>query len=220
MCCNAKTITSVTAAARASNEVNHKVGKLHGVKAVQTLSRLNRIHPGNAGTSVLDFVNTAEQMREEFAPFFQTTWTEETDPNLLYNLQARIIAHAVIDPAEQKTAVQAFLTATGKPKGAAHAAMWSAINPAVARFGTLHQDDQHDFRDALTAYTRAYAFLGQVMGFADPDLESLFYYGEAAGRSARARQGRPGQDRPRGHRAAVPRPRGRDRGQRQPHPRQ
>jgi len=150
--------------------------KLQGVKAVQTLSRLNRIHPGKADTFVLDFVNTAEQMREEFAPFFQTTWTEETDPNLLYNLQARIVAHAVIDPAEQKTAVQAFLTATGQPKGAAHAAMWGAINRAVARFGTLHQDDQADFRDALTAYTRAYAFLGQVMGFADPDLESLFYY--------------------------------------------
>jgi type I restriction enzyme R subunit len=150
--------------------------KLRGVKAVQTLSRVNRIHPGKADTFVLDFVNTAEGMREEFAPFFQTTWTEETDPNLLYNLQARIIAHAVIDPAEQQTAVLAFLTAKGQPKGAAHATMWGAINPAVARFGTLSDDDQQDFRDSLKAYTRAYAFLGQVMGFADADLESLFYY--------------------------------------------
>jgi type I restriction enzyme R subunit len=151
--------------------------KLEGVKAVQTLSRLNRTHPGKADTFVLDFVNTAEEMHEQFAPFFQTTWTEETDPNLLYNLQTRINGHAIIDPAEQQRAVQAFLDAKGLPKGAAHKTMYANVDPAVTRFETqLSPEDQADLRDALKAYTRAYAFLGQVVPFTDPDLESLFYY--------------------------------------------
>ncbi len=54
--------------------------KLEGVKAVQTLSRLNRITAGKEDTFVLDFVNTAEEMREQFAPFYESSWTEETDP--------------------------------------------------------------------------------------------------------------------------------------------
>lgn len=72
--------------------------KLEGVTAVQTLSRLNRTHSGKEDTFVLDFVNTAEEIRAQFAPFNETSWTEETDPNLLYNLQTRIENHHVIDP--------------------------------------------------------------------------------------------------------------------------
>jgi type I restriction enzyme R subunit len=151
--------------------------KLEGVKAVQTLSRLNRTHPGKSDTFVLDFVNTAEEMREQFAPFYQSTWTEETDPNLLYNLRTRIQAHGVIDPDEQQRAVQAFLDAKGQPKGAAHQLITANIDPAVARFEDhLSSEEQGDFRDALKAYTRAYAFLGQVVRFTEPSLESLFYY--------------------------------------------
>ena len=151
--------------------------KLEGVKAVQTLSRLNRITPGKTDTFILDFVNTAEEMREQFAPFFQSSWTEETDPNLLYNLQTRINGHAIIDPSEQQRAVQAFLQTKGQPKGDAHKTMWANITPAVDRFeNQLSPEDQSDLRDALKAYTRAYAFLGQVVPFTDDSLESLFYY--------------------------------------------
>ena len=151
--------------------------KLEGVKAVQTLSRLNRITPGKTDTFILDFVNTAEEMREQFAPFFQTTWTEETDPNLLYNLQTRIAGHAIIDEDEMQRAVQAFLQTKGQPKGGAHKTMWANITPAVDRFeNQLSPEDQSDLRDALKAYTRAYAFLGQVVPFRDESLESLFYY--------------------------------------------
>lgn len=115
----------------------------------------------------------------EFAPFFQTTWTEETDPNLLYNLQTRINGHAIIDRDEQQRAVQAFLDAKGQPKGVAHKTISSNIDPAVNRFeNQLTAEDQADFRDALTASTRAYAFLGQVVPYTDTDLESLFYYGK------------------------------------------
>jgi type I restriction enzyme R subunit len=151
--------------------------KLEGVKAVQTLSRLNRTYPGKSDTFVLDFVNTAEEMREQFAPFYQSTWTEETDPNLLYNLRTRIQGHGIIDSDEQRTAVQAFLDAKGQLKGAAHQLIAANVDPAVTRFEDhLSSEEQGDFRDALKAYTRAYAFLGQVVRFTEHSLESLFYY--------------------------------------------
>ena len=61
--------------------------KLHGVKAVQTLSRINRMHPGKTDTFVLDFVNTAEDIQKSFQDYYISTGiTEETDPNVVYDL--------------------------------------------------------------------------------------------------------------------------------------
>lgn len=62
--------------------------KLSGVKAVQTLSRLNRIMPGKEDTFVLDFVNTADEIRKSFEPFYQTTiLSEEASPNIIYDIK-------------------------------------------------------------------------------------------------------------------------------------
>ncbi|WRL62200.1 hypothetical protein U6N30_19410 [Blastococcus brunescens] len=148
--------------------------KLEGVKAVQTLSRLNRIHAGKEDTFVLDFRNTAEEMREQFAPFYESSWTEETDPNLLYNLQTRIENHHIIDPEEQQKAVTAFLLGNA----ATHATVSANVDPAVLRAGNLPEHELTDLRDALKAFVRAYAFLGQVMKFTDEELESLYLYGK------------------------------------------
>ncbi len=148
--------------------------KLEGVKAVQTLSRLNRIHPGKEDTFILDFRNTTEEMREQFAPFYESSWTEETDPNLLYNLQSRIEDHHVIDKGEQQAAVAAFLFG----HDAAHATVTANVDPAVLRAGNLPDHELAGLRDALKAFVRAYAFLGQVMRFTDDELESLYLYGK------------------------------------------
>ena len=67
--------------------------KLGGVNAVQTLSRLNRVHPGKDDTMVLDFANEAEEIQKAFAPYYdRTLLSEATDPNLLYDLQLRLAA--------------------------------------------------------------------------------------------------------------------------------
>ncbi|KQS69273.1 type I restriction endonuclease subunit R [Modestobacter sp. Leaf380] len=145
---------------------------LAGVRAVQTLSRLNRTTPGKEDTFVLDFVNTAEQIKDEFAPFFETTWTEETDPNLLYNLLTRIESHAVIHPAEQQAAVTALLAGGS----GTHALVSANVDPAVVRAHNLPEHALDDLRDALKAFVRAYAFLGQVVPFTDTDLESTYLY--------------------------------------------
>lgn len=65
--------------------------KLSGVKAIQTLSRLNRIHAGKEDTFVLDFVNDPEDIKESFAPFYRvTTLGNDIEPNELYTIERTI----------------------------------------------------------------------------------------------------------------------------------
>jgi len=149
--------------------------KLDGVKAVQTLSRLNRTAPGKEGTFVLDFANKAEDIQEAFKPFYETSWTEPTDPNVLFTLKQRIMDAGVIDPAEMRDMVAALLASEKD----AHAALYAKTDPAVERYLAIPQlEDREDFRTALRDYVRTYAFLGQVVPFTSPDLEELFYYGK------------------------------------------
>ncbi|MGD6053393.1 type I restriction endonuclease subunit R, partial [Xanthomonas citri pv. citri] len=81
--------------------------KLAGVKAVQTLSRLNRTRPGKQDTFVLDFANTAEEIRDAFAPFYEQSFAAPTDPNILYTLQHDLESAGVLSLAEMEAAVVA-----------------------------------------------------------------------------------------------------------------
>ncbi|MGD9988620.1 type I restriction endonuclease subunit R [Pseudonocardia sp.] len=149
--------------------------KLDGVKAVQTLSRLNRTIPGKDSTFVLDFANKADDIKASFAPFYETTWTEPTDPNVLSTLKQRILDAGVIDPAEMRTMVTALLTS----EAGAHAALYAMTDAAVERYAAIEQaEDREDFRTALRDFVRTYAFLGQVLPLVSTDFEELFYYGK------------------------------------------
>jgi type I restriction enzyme R subunit len=151
--------------------------KLPGLKAVQTLARLNRTHPGKSDTFVLDFANTAEEIAIAFAPYFTTTTASPTDPNVLYNQKSRLDAHDVLVPDEMDAGVAAIL-ASGTASQLASAKLNAAIDPAVERYLALEEDDQVDFKDALNGFTRAYSFLGQIVPFSDLELERLYYYGK------------------------------------------
>ena len=146
--------------------------KLGGVNAVQTLSRLNRTHPQKKGTLVLDFANEAEEIRAAFEPWYETTLlSEATDPNLLYEMQTRLAAFPVYTEAD----VDAFAKVYFDPK-ATQDRLYAVLAPVVDRFGTIAEEEQHDFRSQLTDYVRLYAFLAQVLTFADADLEKLHVF--------------------------------------------
>ncbi len=146
--------------------------KLAGVRAVQTLSRLNRTRAGKVDTFVLDFANTAEEIQEAFEPFFEQTLATPTDPNLLYSLEHALRSAQVIHPDEQAAAVAALLSGQTSNQSVVYA----NVDPAVARFSALDDDEQTAFRDALKSYVRAYAFLAQIMTWTDRDLASLYLY--------------------------------------------
>lgn len=148
--------------------------KLGGVNAVQTLSRLNRIHddPKKHGTMVLDFANEADEIRAGFEPYYDATLlSEATDPNLPYEIQTRLLAFPVYTGADVDRFAKVYFD-----RKATQDQLYAALAPVVARFRELPEGEQHDFRGQLTDYVRLYAFLAQVLTFADADLEKLYVF--------------------------------------------
>ena len=146
--------------------------KLGGVNAVQTLSRLNRTHPEKQSAMVLDFANEAGDIKEAFEPYYETTiLSEATDPNLLYEIQNRLGSFPVFAQAD----VDAFARVYFDRK-VSQDRLYAALRPSVERFRELHEDERAGFRGQLTDYVRLYAFLAQVLTFADADLEKLYVF--------------------------------------------
>jgi type I restriction enzyme R subunit len=144
--------------------------KLGGVNAVQTLSRLNRTYTGKTGTLVLDFANESDAIKTAFEPYYEATLlSEATDPNLLYAAQTRLAAFPVYTLADVDAFAKAFFD-----RKTTQDRLYAMLAPVVARFQELSDDEKHDFRGQLTDYVRLYAFLAQVLTFADADLEKLY----------------------------------------------
>ncbi len=147
--------------------------KLGGVNAVQTLSRLNRTFPPEkTGTLVLDFANEAGAIKAAFEPYYETTLlSESTDPNLLYEVQSRLLSFPVYTEAD----VAGFATLYFDAK-ATQDRLYGALAAAVAQFRALTEDERIGFRGQLADYVRLYAFLSQILSFIDTDLEKLYVF--------------------------------------------
>ncbi len=151
--------------------------RLAGIQAVQTLSRLNRMHPGKEETFVLDFVNEAEEIRKAFQPFYeQTTIGERAKPQQLYELHAKLDAHQVYYKAEVDEFCKIFYKPKPNQTPADHARMNACIDPAVGRYTELDEDVREEFRKTLVAFRNLYSFMSQVIPFQDSDLEKLYAY--------------------------------------------
>ena len=146
--------------------------KLGGVNAVQTLSRLNRVHPGKEETMVLDFANQAEEIQEAFQPYYdRTILTEGTDPNLLHDLEAKLEDFRFYGREDiQRFAEIYFVSGTKQDK------FYSILQPPLDRFKIATKEDQIEFKGTLRDYIRLYAFLSQILPFADPELEKLYVF--------------------------------------------
>jgi type I restriction enzyme R subunit len=143
--------------------------RLAGVNAVQTLSRLNRVHPAKEETMVLDFANEAEEIRQSFQPYYdRTILSEGSDPNALYDLQRRLAGFGFFSLEEVETFTQARFAARPSLDR-----LYAALSPVVERYSAAGEHEREAFRGALSAYTRLYAFLSQVTTFVDADLEKL-----------------------------------------------
>jgi len=146
--------------------------KLGGVNAVQTLSRLNRIHTEKEGAIVLDFANEADEIQAAFEPYYETTLlSEATDPNLLYEIQSRLLGFPVFTAADVERFAKVYFD-----KKATQDQLYAVLEPPKTRFAEMSSEEQHDFRGQITDYVRLYAFLAQVLTFSDTDLEKLYVF--------------------------------------------
>jgi type I restriction enzyme R subunit len=158
---------------------------LTGVAAVQTLSRLNRIHPLKSvdDVRVLDFANDAEDIQASFKPWFETTITEPTDPNLLYAKEREVMDYELLMASEMESFIRVLGEAgpgrlPSAAESALHAQLHSYLKPAVDRFEALETDDEREgFRGALGGFVRLYSLVAQIVAWGDRDLERLYQYG-------------------------------------------
>lgn len=151
--------------------------RLDGIQAVQTLSRLNRTHPGKEETFVLDFVNETEDILTAFQPYYeQTLIGERAEPKQLYELQSKLDGYQVYYKIEIEEFSRVFYRPARNQAPSDHARMNACIDPAVVRYNELGEEDREEFRKTLVAYRNLYSFLSQVIPFQDSDLEKLYSY--------------------------------------------
>lgn len=151
--------------------------KLSGVKAVQTLSRLNRICPGKEDTFVLDFANEEQEIIDAFQPYYQQTiLAATTNPNRLYDLKNRIDGFQIIWTSEVDAFAKVFFKPIEKTSNQDHSRLNALVDPACDRFNGLGEEQQDEFKNTLGAFIRLYAFLAQIMPFADQELEKFYAF--------------------------------------------
>ena len=150
--------------------------KLSGVKAVQILSRLNRTMRGKVDTFVLDFVNTAEDIRKAFEPYYEeTVLEEETDPNVIYDLKNTLDEFRVYQQMEIDRFAEIFYADKEQGKGDL-GKLQGALRPALDRFEALETEKQELFKSTLARFNRIYAFITQVCRLFDKEIHKFSVY--------------------------------------------
>ncbi len=145
--------------------------KLEWVNAVQTLSRLNRIHSEKEDTFVLDFVNDAEEIQRAFAPYYDASIAAPTDLNELYDAWREVDRFGVVRTED----VEAFARAYFAPSPA-QPRLYALLDVALERFTELDEGDQEEFRTWLKRFVSRYGFISQVLPMADTTMEKRYAY--------------------------------------------
>ena len=142
---------------------------LSGIKAVQTLSRLNRAHPKKHDVFVLDFRNDVDTIQKAFADYYRTTiLAEETDPNKLHNLKSALDGYQVYDDRQVDELVELYLS------GADRDQLDPILDACVAIYREqLDEDGQVDFNGKAKEFTRTYGFLSSILPYTNADWEKL-----------------------------------------------
>lgn len=141
---------------------------LSGIKAVQTLSRINRSHPDKRDVFVLDFQNDVETIRASFEPYYRTTiLSEETDPNTLHDVKAALDGYQIYSEAQIDELVRLYLG------GAARDSLDPILDGCVAMYKELDEDGQVDFKGKAKAFIRTYGYLSAILPYTNAGWETL-----------------------------------------------
>lgn len=145
--------------------------KLRSVKAVQTLSRLNRMYPNKKETFVLDFVNSREEIQKAFQPYYEETYLEEeTDYRKLYDLMGLILEEELYDEEDLDEFYKTY--SHNKNQQELH----TIINRAVDIYLKLDEEKQMTFRKNIKRFQNLYGFMSQLLPFSDVLLEKMYIY--------------------------------------------
>ncbi|CZG60656.1 type I restriction endonuclease subunit R [Legionella pneumophila] len=142
---------------------------LSGIKAVQTLSRLNRAHPKKYDTFVLDFYNDVDAIEKAFSNYYRTTiLSEETDPNKLHDLQSDLDGYQVYSSEQIEHLIELYLNGAEREK------LDPILDNCVAVYSNdLDEDGQVDFKGKAKAFIRTYGFLSSILPYNNTEWEKL-----------------------------------------------
>ena len=142
---------------------------LSDIKAVQTLSRLNRAHPQKYDTFVLDFYNDSESIQKSFERYYRTTiLSDETDPNKLHDLKSDLDGYQVYSQVQIDDLVGLYLNGEDRDK------LDPILDACVATYNAdLDEDGQVDFKGKAKTFTRTYGFLASILPYSNADWEKL-----------------------------------------------
>ena len=141
---------------------------LSDIKAVQTLSRLNRAYPGKTDTFILDFVNDVETIKKSFETYYTTTiLSEETDPNKLYDLESELEYHQVYAGYHIDSIVELYVNGANRDK------LDPVLDLCVEEYKKLEEDDQVSFKGNAKAFIRTYRFLASILSIGNIKWEKM-----------------------------------------------
>lgn len=142
---------------------------LSDIKAVQTLSRLNRAHPQKHDVFVLDFMNDTDTIQDAFSDYYRTTiLSDETDPNKLHDLKSDLDSYQVYAPEDIEQLVELYLSGSDREK------LDPILDSCVVTYREdLDEDGQVDFKSKAKAFNRTYGFLASILPYTDAGWEKL-----------------------------------------------
>lgn len=150
--------------------------KLNGIRAVQTLSRLNRTATGKRDTFVLDFANEADEIKEAFEPYYQVTELEKgTDVNSIYTLQASIREYGVYND-EDVDQIVGFLYKHGAQTEYDLGILVGKYKTSVEQFRNLNEDKRYEFKVLIRRYLKNYSYITQIAQLFDRELEKEYTF--------------------------------------------
>ena len=152
--------------------------ELRDVKAVQTLSRVNRIYPGKDDTFILDFVNDIDRIKEAFQPFYQeTSLDEQINVDLMYSTQKILHDFGVYTQEDIDKTAAIYFDPDVRNANATQGQISNAMKSVADKYNEkLNQEERYQFRREVRAFVKWYNYISQITRMFDKDLHKEFIY--------------------------------------------
>ena len=151
--------------------------KLRDVKAVQTLSRLNRIYPGKEDTYILDFVNTKEDILKAFQPYYQeTSLSEEINIDLIYKTQKQLRDFRIYNDDDVEAVSKIYFSSEAKKMQTAQAKISSVLLPISKAYNELDKNTKYQFRRTIRTFVKWYNYISQIVRMFDKQLHKEYLF--------------------------------------------
>lgn len=145
--------------------------KLWWVQAVQTLSRLNRVHPEKDDVLVLDFYNTSDDIKSAFQPYYEASALSQwTDANRLHDMYTKILQLDLFSEQDIEDFATALFSNHTQQK------LYALLSPILNRYDSLDSEKKKEIKLITQQYSKDYAFISQLITFTDTSLEKMYVF--------------------------------------------